>query len=61
MEKSKREKEMEKEIKTEIEYKEYKDNEKKKNAMKWNRRGEGHITCVITPQLHSLSYTSFNS
>ena len=34
-EKAKRDKEMEKEIKTEIENKEYKENEKKKNAMKW--------------------------
>ena len=35
MEKAKREKEMEKEINTEAENKEYKENEKKKNAMKW--------------------------
>ena len=34
-EKARRDKEMEKEIKTEIENKEYKENEKKKNAMKW--------------------------
>ena len=34
-EKEKRDNEMEKEIKTEIENKEYKENEKKKNAMKW--------------------------
>ena len=34
-EKAKRDKEMEKEIKTEIENKEYKENENKKNAMKW--------------------------
>ena len=35
MEKAKREKKMEKEIKTEIDNKEYKENEKKKNVMKW--------------------------
>ena len=45
MEKAKRGKEMDKEIKTEIENKEYKENEKKKNAMEWGvtgkRRSEG--------------------
>ena len=38
MEKAKREKEMEKEIKTEIDNKEYKENEKKKNVMKWRQK-----------------------
>ena len=38
MEKAKREKEMEKEIKTKIGNKEYQDNEKKNNAMKWRTK-----------------------
>ena len=57
-EKAKRDKEMEKEIKTEIENKEYKENEKKKNAMKWRpkriQKRRKDITSEYSGSQHKL-------